>query len=89
MLTLFDKQIQFRMGQANVKHWTDDIMPLLTDVSDPLGVEDLATHKLAAGAGPARLRDLPEKAGRCHKDLAPAVVGRTGTYRLLARTGRG
>ncbi len=52
MLTLFDKQIQLRMGQANVKHWTDDIMPLLTDVSDPLGVEDLATHKLPLEEGP-------------------------------------
>ena len=29
MLTLFDKQIQLRMGQANVKRWVDDIMPLL------------------------------------------------------------
>jgi threonine dehydrogenase-like Zn-dependent dehydrogenase len=26
MLTLFDKQIQLRMGRANVK-WVDDIMP--------------------------------------------------------------
>ena len=37
MLTLFDKQTQLRMGQANVKKWVDDIMPLLTD-DDPLGV---------------------------------------------------
>jgi threonine dehydrogenase-like Zn-dependent dehydrogenase len=37
MLTLFDKQIQLRMGQANVKRWVDDIMPLLVD-EDPLGV---------------------------------------------------
>src|SRR5215212_1964964 len=52
MLTLFDKQIQLRMGQANVRHWTDEIMPLLTDASDPLGVEDLATHKLALEEAP-------------------------------------
>ena len=45
MLTLFDKQIQLRMGQANVKRWVDDIMPLLTD-ADPLGVDGFATHKL-------------------------------------------
>ena len=45
MLTLFDKQIQLRMGQANVKRWVDDIMPLLTD-GDPLGVEGFATHKM-------------------------------------------
>ena len=36
MLTLFDKQIQLRMGQANVTKWVDDIMPLLTD-DDPVG----------------------------------------------------
>jgi len=46
MLTLFDKQIQLRMGQANVKHWVDDIMPLLTGDDDPLGVESFATHRL-------------------------------------------
>ena len=45
MLTLFDKQIQVRMGQANVKKWVDDIMPLLTD-EDPLGVDTFATHTL-------------------------------------------
>ena len=42
---LFDKQITIRMGQANVRRWTDDIMPLLTD-DDPLGTSDLATHHL-------------------------------------------
>ena len=35
MLTLFDKQIQLRMGQANVQRWVDDILPLLID-GDPL-----------------------------------------------------
>ncbi|MCX9191658.1 glutathione-dependent formaldehyde dehydrogenase [Carbonactinospora thermoautotrophica] len=52
MLTLFDKQIQLRMGQANVKRWVDDIMPLLTGDGDPLGVEDFATHRLPLGQGP-------------------------------------
>ncbi len=46
MFMLFAKQIQLRMGQANVRYWTNDIMPLLTDAADPLGVEDLVTHKL-------------------------------------------
>jgi threonine dehydrogenase-like Zn-dependent dehydrogenase len=45
MDTLFDKQIQIRMGQANVKRWIDDILPLLTD-KDPLGVDGFATHHL-------------------------------------------
>ena len=51
MLKIFDKQIQLRMGQANVKRWTDDVMPLLTD-GDPLGVEDFATHRLPLDEGP-------------------------------------
>lgn len=52
MLTLFDKQIQLRMGQANVKHWVPEIMPLLTGDGDPLGVEDFATHRLPLEEAP-------------------------------------
>ncbi len=51
MLTLFDKQVQIRMGQANVKKWVDDIMPLLTD-ADPLGVDTFATHVLPLEQAP-------------------------------------
>ena len=51
LLTIFDKQIQLRMGQANVKRWTDDIMPLLTN-GDPLGVEGFATHRLPLDEAP-------------------------------------
>jgi threonine dehydrogenase-like Zn-dependent dehydrogenase len=52
MLTLFDKQIQLRMGQANVKRWIDDIMPLLARDDDPLGVDDFATHRLPLELAP-------------------------------------
>jgi threonine dehydrogenase-like Zn-dependent dehydrogenase len=51
MLTLFDKQIQLRMGQANVKKWVDDIMPLLGD-DDPLGVDSFHTHRLELSQAP-------------------------------------
>jgi threonine dehydrogenase-like Zn-dependent dehydrogenase len=51
MLTLFDKQIQLRMGQANVKKWVDDILPLLID-ADPLGVDTFATHTLPLAEAP-------------------------------------
>lgn len=51
MLTLFDKQIQLRMGQANVRRWVDDILPLLDD-EDPLGVEGFATHTLPLEEAP-------------------------------------
>lgn len=46
LIQMFDKQINLRMGQANVKRWIDDILPLLTGDDDPLGVEDFATHHL-------------------------------------------
>ena len=46
LLVMFDKQLQVRMGQANVRRWVDDIMPLLTD-DDPLGVDDFASHHVA------------------------------------------
>ena len=51
MMTLFDKQIQLRMGQANVKRWVDDILPLLVE-DDPLGVDDFATHRLPLADAP-------------------------------------
>jgi threonine dehydrogenase-like Zn-dependent dehydrogenase len=52
MMTLFDKQVQLRMGQANVNRWVDDIMPLLTGDGDPLGVDDFATHRLPLDEAP-------------------------------------
>ncbi|MFD5662190.1 zinc-dependent alcohol dehydrogenase [Streptomyces hirsutus] len=51
LLTMFDKQIQMRMGQANVRRWSDEIIPHLTD-DDPLGVEDFATHRLPLSDAP-------------------------------------
>jgi threonine dehydrogenase-like Zn-dependent dehydrogenase len=52
MMQLFDKGVQIRMGQAHVKRWIDDIMPLLTGDGDPLGTDDLATHKLSLDEAP-------------------------------------
>jgi threonine dehydrogenase-like Zn-dependent dehydrogenase len=52
MMDLFDKQIQLRMGQANVKRWIDDLMPLVEAEEDPLDVEGLATHKLPLDEAP-------------------------------------
>lgn len=46
MLTLFDKQIQLAMGQANVRRWVEQILPLAEDPSDPLGLEDFVTHHM-------------------------------------------
>lgn len=60
MLTLFDKQVQLRMGQANVKKWVDDIMPLLTD-DDPLGVDTFATHELPLEEAPQAYETFQQK----------------------------
>jgi threonine dehydrogenase-like Zn-dependent dehydrogenase len=60
MLTMFDKQIQLRMGQANVKKWVDDIMPLLTD-EDPLGVDAFHTHQLPLDQAPEAYEKFQKK----------------------------
>jgi threonine dehydrogenase-like Zn-dependent dehydrogenase len=51
MLKIFDKGLELRMGQAHVKRWVPEILPLLTD-DDPLGVEDLKTHSLPLEEAP-------------------------------------
>ncbi len=51
ILTMFDKQLTLRMGQANVRRWVDDILPLLTE-GDPLGVDGFATHRLPLEEAP-------------------------------------
>jgi len=50
-MELFDKGVQIRMGQTHVKRWVDEIMPLLLD-GDPLGTEDLVTHRLPLEQAP-------------------------------------
>jgi threonine dehydrogenase-like Zn-dependent dehydrogenase len=61
MMVLFDKQIQLRMGQANVRRWVDDIMPLLTGDSDPLGVDTFATHRVPLDEAPRAYENFQEK----------------------------
>jgi S-(hydroxymethyl)glutathione dehydrogenase/alcohol dehydrogenase len=73
MMTLFDKQVQLRMGQANVKRWVPEILPLLTD-DDPLGVDDFATHHLPLDAAPGAYADFQAK-----KDGMVKVVLTPGT----------
>jgi threonine dehydrogenase-like Zn-dependent dehydrogenase len=60
MLQLFDKQVQLRMGQANVWRWVPDILPLLTD-SDPLGTEQFASHHLPLAEAPNAYEKFQKK----------------------------
>ncbi|MGZ4546560.1 MAG: zinc-dependent alcohol dehydrogenase [Blastococcus sp.] len=66
MLTLFDKQIQLHMGQANIKRWVPDIMPLLTD-ADPLGCGTFATHRVPLAEAPAAYKMFQQKSDGCVK----------------------
>jgi threonine dehydrogenase-like Zn-dependent dehydrogenase len=68
MLTMFDKQIQLRMGQANVRRWHEQILPLLTD-EDPLGVEQFHTHQLPLDEAPRGYDMFQKKEDGCVKVL--------------------
>lgn len=67
MMQLFDKQIQLRLGQANVRRWTDDILPLVLDDGDPLGTADMATHHLPLTEAPAAYAMFQKKQDGCIK----------------------
>ena len=67
MMDLFDKQIQLRMGQCNVKRWIDDVLPLVEDPADPLGVLDLTTHAVPLEEAPAAYKTFQEKSDGCIK----------------------
>jgi threonine dehydrogenase-like Zn-dependent dehydrogenase len=68
LLKMFDKQVQLRMGQANVRRWVDDILPLLT-ADDPLGVDSFATHHLPLTEGAQAYSMFQKKADGAVKIL--------------------
>ena len=61
MMQLFDKGVQVRMGQAHVRRWTDEILPLLEGEEDPLGVDDLTTHQLPLTDAPGAYEMFQKK----------------------------
>jgi threonine dehydrogenase-like Zn-dependent dehydrogenase len=67
MMDLFDKGVTMRMGQAHVKRWVDEIMPALTGAGDPLGTEDLTTHKLPLEQAPQAYDMFKDKKDGCIK----------------------
>ena len=67
MMDLFDKQVAIRMGQCNVKKWVDDILPLVEDSADPLGVLDLTTHAVSIDEAPKAYKTFQEKTDGCIK----------------------
>jgi len=67
LMNMFDKQIQLRMGQCNVQHWIDELLPLVEDPSDPLGVEDLVTHRVPLDRAPEMYETFSAKKDGCIK----------------------
>ncbi|MER2133745.1 MAG: zinc-dependent alcohol dehydrogenase [Arthrobacter sp.] len=67
LMNMFDKQLNFRMGQANVKRWIDDLLPLVEDSADPLGVTDLVTHRAGLEAAPELYEKFQKKEDGCIK----------------------
>ena len=60
LMRMFDKQIQLRMGQANVWRWVPDILPLLTD-GNALGVDEFATHRVPLEQAPQAYLNFRDK----------------------------
>jgi len=67
MKSMFDKQVTVRMGQCNVRNWIDDILPLVEDPADPLGVLDLVTHHEPLERAPEMYEIFQKKEDGCIK----------------------
>lgn len=67
MMEMFDRGITMRMGQCHVRQWTDDILSVLKQDDDVLGVESLATHRLPLEEAPAGYDMFQKKADGCIK----------------------
>ena len=66
-MEMFDRGLQVRMGQCHVRRWTDETVPVLTGDGDPLGVDDLATHRLPLEDAPHGYDIFQNKADGCIK----------------------
>ncbi|WP_410814020.1 zinc-dependent alcohol dehydrogenase [Micromonospora sp. 067-2] len=67
LMEMFDRGIQLRMGQCHVRRWTDEILPLLSGDDDPLGVEDLRTHRMPLTQAPQAYEMFQKKEDGCIK----------------------
>lgn len=84
LLTLFDKQVTIRMGQANVRRWVDELLPLAADPADPLGVLDLRTHRVGLEEAPQAYRTFQTKADGCIKVVLDPTVRPPGPAPMSA-----
>ena len=67
MMQLFDRQVTIRMGQANVRRWSDRLLTLLSRGDDVFGVEGLPTHRLPLEEAPEAYKTFKNKEDGCLK----------------------
>jgi len=61
MLDLFYKGVHVRMGQAHVRRWVPEILPLLEADGDSLGLDDFVTHRLPLDEAPSAYKMFQAK----------------------------
>ncbi|HWC21774.1 MAG TPA: alcohol dehydrogenase catalytic domain-containing protein [Flexivirga sp.] len=66
MMDLFDKGITLRMGQANVRRWTEDVVPLVRE-RDVFDLEHFATHHVPLSEAADAYRMFRDKTDDCLK----------------------
>ena len=67
LMEMFDRGIQVRMGQCHVKRWIDELMPHVQDEADPLGTQDLTTHRVPLSEAPRMYELFQKKEDGCIK----------------------
>ena len=67
MMTMFDKGLTLRMGQCHVKRWTEELLEIVSQPGDVLGLETLATHRVPLEQAPEMYRTFRDKADGCLK----------------------
>jgi threonine dehydrogenase-like Zn-dependent dehydrogenase len=67
MMDMFDKGLTIRMGQCHVRRWTDELLDIVSQPDDVLGLESLATHRVPLTSAPQMYRTFQRKDDRCLK----------------------
>jgi threonine dehydrogenase-like Zn-dependent dehydrogenase len=67
MMDMFDKGLTIRMGQCHVRRWTDELLHIVDQPDDVLGLETLATHRVALTEAPQMYQTFQRKEDNCLK----------------------
>lgn len=67
MMDMFDRQLTLRMGQANVRRWSDELLDIITTEGDVFGLEGLATDRPSLDEAPAYYEKFQKKEDGCMK----------------------